>query len=123
MNWNRIAAEIADRSARHERLARRVRLRNDGMRYLTARVDRMAAGRAGLNAAEIQDALRVWVDGQQVGPCWKRGPHAAGRSRRRNRPPLTRFHAPCRWSRPKAGRSNFRRSPRSRPRMAPQVIQ
>jgi cobalt-zinc-cadmium resistance protein CzcA len=37
------------------------------MRYLTARVDRLAAGRFGLNAGEIQDALRVWVDGQPVG--------------------------------------------------------
>jgi cobalt-zinc-cadmium resistance protein CzcA len=42
-------------------------LQNDGMRYLTARVDRLAAGRFGMNAGEIQDALRVWVDGQQVG--------------------------------------------------------
>lgn len=42
-------------------------LQNDGMRYLTARVDRLAAGRFGLNAGDIQDALRVWVDGQQVG--------------------------------------------------------
>ena len=42
-------------------------LQNDGMRYLTARVDRLAAGRFGLNAGEIQDALRVWVDGHQVG--------------------------------------------------------
>jgi cobalt-zinc-cadmium resistance protein CzcA len=37
------------------------------MRYLTAKVDRLAAGRFGLNAGEIQDALRVWVDGHQVG--------------------------------------------------------
>lgn len=42
-------------------------LQNDGMRYLTVRVDRLAAGRFGLNAGEIQDALRVWVDGQSVG--------------------------------------------------------
>ncbi len=42
-------------------------LQNDGMRYLTAKVDRLAAGRLGLNASEIQDALRVWVDGHQVG--------------------------------------------------------
>ena len=42
-------------------------LQNDGMRYLTATVDRLAAGRFGLNASEIQDALRVWVDGHQVG--------------------------------------------------------
>jgi cobalt-zinc-cadmium resistance protein CzcA len=42
-------------------------LQNDGMRYLTARVDRLAAGRFGLNASEMQIALRVWVDGHQVG--------------------------------------------------------
>jgi cobalt-zinc-cadmium resistance protein CzcA len=42
-------------------------LQNDGMRYLTANVERLAAGRFGLNAGEIQDALRVWVDGHQVG--------------------------------------------------------
>ena len=30
-------------------------------------IDRMRAGRFGLNAAEIQDALRVWVDGRQIG--------------------------------------------------------
>ncbi len=64
---NRIAADIAN-VLRDTKGSRDVfALRNDGMRYLTARVDRMAAGRAGLNAAEIQDALRVWVDGQQVG--------------------------------------------------------
>jgi len=42
-------------------------LQNDGMRYLTANIERLAAGRFGLNAGEIQDALRVWVDGHQVG--------------------------------------------------------
>ncbi len=42
-------------------------LRNEGMKYLTVRVDRLAAGRLGLNAAEVQDALRVWVDGVQLG--------------------------------------------------------
>jgi heavy metal efflux system protein len=42
-------------------------LQNDGMRYLTARIDRLAAGRFGINAGEIQDALRVLIDGRQVG--------------------------------------------------------
>ena len=31
------------------------------------KIDRQAVGRIGLNATEIQEALRVWVDGQQVG--------------------------------------------------------
>lgn len=42
-------------------------LRNGGMAYLTVEVDRLAAGRFGLNASEVQDALRVWVDGRGVG--------------------------------------------------------
>ena len=42
-------------------------LRNEGMKYLTVRVDRLAAGRLGLNASDVQEALRIWVDGRQVG--------------------------------------------------------
>ncbi len=42
-------------------------LRNEGMKYLTVRVDRLAAGRLGLNASEVQETLRVWVDGRRVG--------------------------------------------------------
>ena len=64
---NRLTREVAA-TLRKIRGARDVfGLQNDGMRYLTARVDRLAAGRFGLNAGEIQDALRVWVDGQPVG--------------------------------------------------------
>src|SRR5690606_37268281 len=42
-------------------------LRNGGMAYLTVEIDRLAAGRLGLNASDVQDALRVWVDGRHVG--------------------------------------------------------
>jgi cobalt-zinc-cadmium resistance protein CzcA len=64
---NRLTREVAA-TLRKIRGARDVfGLQNDGMRYLTARVDRLAAGRFGLNAGDIQDALRVWVDGQPVG--------------------------------------------------------
>ena len=64
---NRLTREVAA-TLRKIKGARDVfALQNDGMRYLTARVDRLAAGRFGLNAGEIQDALRVWVDGQPVG--------------------------------------------------------
>lgn len=42
-------------------------LRNAGMRYFTVEVDRAQAGRFGLNAEEVQEALRVWVDGRRVG--------------------------------------------------------
>ena len=42
-------------------------LRNAGLKYFTVKVDRDRAGRIGINATEIQDALRVWVDGRQLG--------------------------------------------------------
>ncbi len=38
-----------------------------GLKYFTVKVDRDKAGRLGLNATDIQDALRVWVDGRQLG--------------------------------------------------------
>jgi heavy metal efflux system protein len=64
---NRIAADIA-KTLRKVTGSRDVfALQNSGMRYLTARIDRLAAGRFGLNAGDIQDALRVWIDGRQVG--------------------------------------------------------
>ncbi len=64
---NRISHEVAT-TLRKIAGARDVfTLKNDGMRYLTTRIDRFAAGRFGLNASDIQDALRVFVDGNQVG--------------------------------------------------------
>ncbi|MBL6077788.1 efflux RND transporter permease subunit [Belnapia sp. T18] len=42
-------------------------LRNEGMKYLRVEIDRFAAGRLGLNVREVQQALRVWVDGRDMG--------------------------------------------------------
>jgi hypothetical protein len=42
-------------------------LRNDGMKYLKVEIDRFAAGRLGLNVRDVQQALRVWVDGRDLG--------------------------------------------------------
>ena len=64
---NRIAADIGAVLKKIDGSQDVFALRNAGMRYLTTRVDRLAAGRLGLNGADIQDALRVWVDGQQTG--------------------------------------------------------
>lgn len=64
---NRIAAEIAAILNRIPGSQDVFALKNDGTRYLTVRIDRLAAGRLGLNAADIQEAMRVWVDGQQTG--------------------------------------------------------
>ena len=64
---NRIARDVAGAIRKLAGSRDVFALQNDGMRYLTARIDRLAAGRFGLNAGEIQDALRVWIDGRQVG--------------------------------------------------------
>ena len=42
-------------------------LRNAGAKYFTVAVDRARAGRLGLNANDVQDALRIWVDGKRIG--------------------------------------------------------
>lgn len=40
---------------------------NDGVQYLRVVVDRLAAGRYGLTVEDVQDALRVQVEGQRAG--------------------------------------------------------
>ena len=42
-------------------------LRNEGMKYLKVEIDRFAAGRLGINVRDVQQALRVWVDGRDMG--------------------------------------------------------
>ncbi|RZU47219.1 cobalt-zinc-cadmium resistance protein CzcA [Fluviicoccus keumensis] len=42
-------------------------LQNDGVQYLQVEIDRMAAGRLGVNVSDIQSALRVMVEGQKAG--------------------------------------------------------
>ncbi len=64
---NRIATEIAGAVRGVSGATDVFALRNEGMKYLTVRVDRLAAGRLGLNARDVQEALRVWVDGQELG--------------------------------------------------------
>jgi len=64
---NRIASAIEAVLRRLPGASEVFALRNEGMKYLTVRVDRKAIGRAGLNAAEVQRSLRVWVDGVTVG--------------------------------------------------------
>ncbi len=64
---NRIGREVAEAVRGVAGSADVFALRNEGMKYLTVRVDRLAAGRVGLNASDVQEALRVWVDGRGVG--------------------------------------------------------
>jgi cobalt-zinc-cadmium resistance protein CzcA len=64
---NRIAGDIAGQIRKIPGASDLYTLRNAGMKYFTVAIDRDKAGRLGLNATEIQDALRVWVDGRQLG--------------------------------------------------------
>lgn len=48
-------------------------VRNDGVQYLQIRIDRLAAGRFGLSAEQIQNDLRRWVEGQTVGVVQEAG--------------------------------------------------
>ena len=42
-------------------------LRNEGMQYLVVRVNRLAAGRLGLDADTLADALRAQIEGRKLG--------------------------------------------------------
>jgi len=42
-------------------------VRNDGVQYLQVDIDRLAAGRHGLDAEQLQADLRRWVEGRTVG--------------------------------------------------------
>jgi cobalt-zinc-cadmium resistance protein CzcA len=48
-------------------------LRNDGVQYLQVGIDRLAAGRFGLGAEQIQADLRRWVEGQTIGTVQEGG--------------------------------------------------
>ena len=48
-------------------------VRNDGVQYLQIEIDRLAAGRFGLSAEQIQSDLRRWVEGQIVSTVHEEG--------------------------------------------------
>ncbi len=67
-------AVLDDLTARIQAIVKDVRgsqdvytVENDGVHYLRVAVDRVAAGRFGLDVEDVQDALRVQVEGQQAG--------------------------------------------------------
>ena len=64
---NRVARDVAAAIRKIPGATDVFTLRNAGLKYFTVKVDRDKAGRLGLNATDIQDALRVWVDGRQLG--------------------------------------------------------
>ena len=48
-------------------------LTNDGVQYLTARIDRLAAGRAGISIVDLQDELRAQIEGRRAGTVIEAG--------------------------------------------------
>ena len=71
---NRLALQITAMVAKLPGAADTLTVRNDGVQYLQIDIDRLAAGRWGLNAEQIQADLRRWVEGQTVSIV-----HEAGR--------------------------------------------
>ena len=64
---NRIARQVAEAVEGIPGAADVFALRNEGMKYLKVEIDRFAVGRLGLSVRDVQQALRVWVDGRQMG--------------------------------------------------------
>jgi len=64
---NNIARQVAEAMRSVPGASDVFALRNQGMKYLKVEIDRFAAGRLGLNVRDVQQALRAWVDGRQMG--------------------------------------------------------
>ena len=67
-------AKLNELAAQIEALVKRVNgnqdvytVENDGVQYLRVAVDRLVAGRYGLSVEDVQDALRVQIEGQRAG--------------------------------------------------------
>ena len=64
---NRLAQEVQAQLARISGAQDVLTVKNDGVQYLQVRVDRLAAGRFGLNAEDVQSDLRTMVEGRTLG--------------------------------------------------------
>ncbi|MBL6457019.1 efflux RND transporter permease subunit [Belnapia sp. T6] len=64
---NRIARQVEEAVQGIQGSSDVFALKNEGMKYLRVEIDRFAAGRLGLNVRDVQQALRVWVDGRNMG--------------------------------------------------------
>lgn len=71
---NRLALQVEALIAKLQGATDTLTIRNDGVQYLQIGIDRLAAGRWGLDAERIQADLRRWVEGQSVSIV-----HEAGR--------------------------------------------
>ncbi len=64
---NRLAGEIEASVKKTEGAEDTFTLRNDGVQYMNLAVDRLAAGRFGLNVDDIQNDLKALLEGRTVG--------------------------------------------------------
>jgi cobalt-zinc-cadmium resistance protein CzcA len=71
---NALAGQMVDVIGKLQGATDTLSVRNDGVQYLQIEIDRLAAGRLGFNAEQIQADLRRWVEGQPVSTV-----HEAGR--------------------------------------------
>jgi len=70
---NRLAGEIEATVKRVNGAQDTFTLKNDGVQYLKVAVDRLAAGRLGLNVDDIQSDLKSLLEGRQVGTIIETG--------------------------------------------------
>ncbi len=70
---NRLAAEIVATVSQIPGAEDTFTLQNDGVQYLRIQIDRLAAGRFGLNVDDIQNDLKALLEGSNVGTVIDRG--------------------------------------------------
>jgi cobalt-zinc-cadmium resistance protein CzcA len=70
---NRLAAEIVATVSQIPGAEDTFTLQNDGVQYLKIQIDRLAAGRFGLNVDDIQNDLKALLEGSNVGTVIDRG--------------------------------------------------
>jgi len=70
---NRLAGEIAATVSQIPGAEDTFTLQNDGVQYLRLQIDRLAAGRFGLNGDDIQNDLKALLEGSQVGTVIQEG--------------------------------------------------
>lgn len=87
---NRLAEEVEGVIAAVRGAEDTFTVQNDGVQYLQVQVDRLAAGRFGLNVEDIQDRLKTLVEGRTVGIVVEEGRRTAivirGNDNLRNNP-------------------------------------
>lgn len=87
---NRLAGEVEGAITAVKGAEDTFTVQNDGVQYLQIKVDRLAAGRFGLNVEDIQDRLKTLVEGRAVGIVVEEGRRTAivirGNDNLRNNP-------------------------------------